>query len=227
MSDEVADYLAARKAKRANQKGKFKTFSATAVFIATDAGTEEEGELREPPSPPSQLASNSSNVSNGAPTPTSATLVAGEWIDDEVDNGNQPRLTNYGVSDLETSNGETEDRRTIEMKVEQEDARKQFHSSRAAAPSDPGLANSAWAKVDQDAVVQQPPKNAWGANPVAETPRENPWQTKAPKPAPARASPVVMGDGPAPASVSGDGRDPSTGLKRTANAWQPKSRGRN
>lgn len=161
--EEVAAYMAQRKARKMNKPTKFRTY--VAASFNSPAGMQDFD---------FSVSNNTTNSNHtgaaavvGAMNPSSAaanepsilapnTLVQGEWIDEDFAalQQNHPRI-NLGiqVSELESLT-EQEDRRSLDIKVQQEDAKKAFHSSRnnvLEQGTGPAVA-SAWGKVDKDVV---------------------------------------------------------------------------
>ena len=281
---EVANYLAQRKAKRSTSRSggaKFKTFTATAAFIASDSLAEDEdfGEesapaplVQAPANPTSSFSTSHSSLQ----PPTASTLVAGEWIDDENQYSAQPRLMNGGIqmTDLETL-VETDYK---ESKLQVQDDIKKSSQGRSIsdekglrkeseAPTVPSSTTgsqavpSVWGKVErpakldlrsEEAAAKPVIVSAWGKSsreiPRVVAPKEEiPPAPKAPETKPGiwvpKSKLVAQAQGPStappkipsppaviqrstaapPPTISSEGRD-KDGLKRSTNAWVPKSR---
>jgi hypothetical protein len=68
--------------------------------------------------------------------------VAGEWIDDESPFVSQPRLMTGGVQVADLESLDLTDRRSLDVKMQQEDTRKQFHNTRQTSVEGSGAENA-------------------------------------------------------------------------------------
>ncbi|KAH9257264.1 hypothetical protein BASA81_004421 [Batrachochytrium salamandrivorans] len=158
---DVAAYMAHRKSRKAGKPVKFRTFVAASLnspagmsdfdFSSTAVMTTSSS----PVPPPSGVANPSSFAASEPSILAPNTLVQGEWVDDLEQLHNHARL-NLGVQVAELDSlTEQEDRRSMDIKVQQEDTKKAFHSTRNHAVEAAGAGGqtaSAWGKVDKEAV---------------------------------------------------------------------------
>lgn len=158
---DVAAYMAHRKSRKAGKPVKFRTFVAASLnspagmsdfdFSSTAVATTSSS-----PVPPASGVANPSSFAASEPLILAPnTLVQGEWVDDLEQMRNHARL-NLGVQVAELDSlTEQEDRRSMDIKVQQEDTKKAFHSTRNHAVEAAGAGGqtaSAWGKVDKEAV---------------------------------------------------------------------------
>jgi hypothetical protein len=179
---DVASYLAQRKAKKSISKnggGKFKTFTATSVFMAAEAATHQQqgGEDGSDEVVHAAAMNGNDGVVAGqqqqqqawqnhhhtSPSqgnhPTASTLVSGEWIDDESQYSDQPRLVTGGVQvvdlqslDLDGRRNADEPKKFLPGKHEASEGVWGAPDIRRSEKKTSEQPTSVWAKVDRDIV---------------------------------------------------------------------------